>query len=72
MTGDRDGQAAGKATLLVRAVDGILGTHRTAPMAFGGAAAQLAQVFGTHTSAASRASGLRDIPRRADLYARHC
>jgi hypothetical protein len=28
MTGDRDGQAAGKATLLVIAVDGILGTHK--------------------------------------------
>jgi len=37
MTGDRDGQAAGKATLLVIAVDGILGTHtsenRLAPVA---------------------------------------
>jgi uncharacterized protein (DUF2384 family) len=29
MTGDRGGQAAVKATLLVRAVDGILGTHRS-------------------------------------------
>ena len=29
MTGDRDGQAPGKATLLVIAVDGILGTHRS-------------------------------------------
>jgi hypothetical protein len=28
MTGDRDGQAPGKATLLVKAMDGILGTHR--------------------------------------------
>ncbi len=26
MTGDRDGQTAGKANLLVRAVDGILGS----------------------------------------------
>jgi hypothetical protein len=29
MTGDHHGQTAGMATLLVRAVDGILGTHRT-------------------------------------------
>jgi hypothetical protein len=28
MTGDHHGQTAGTATLLVRAVDGILGTHR--------------------------------------------
>jgi hypothetical protein len=27
MTGDHHGQAAGMASLLVRAVDGILGTH---------------------------------------------
>jgi hypothetical protein len=30
MTGDHYGQTAGMATLLVRAVDGILGTHRSA------------------------------------------
>ena len=29
MTGDHHGQTAGTATLLVRAVDGILGTHRS-------------------------------------------
>jgi hypothetical protein len=29
MTGDHHGQAAGMASLLVRAVDGILGTHRS-------------------------------------------
>ncbi len=28
MTGDHHGQAAGMASLLVRAVDGILGTHK--------------------------------------------
>jgi len=28
MTGDHHGRDAGQATLLVRAVDGILGTHR--------------------------------------------
>jgi hypothetical protein len=28
MTGDHHGQAAGMASLLVKAVDGILGTHK--------------------------------------------
>jgi hypothetical protein len=28
MTGDHHGRTAGRATLLVRAADGILGTHR--------------------------------------------
>jgi len=28
MTGDHHGQTAGTATLLVRALDGLLGTHR--------------------------------------------
>jgi nucleotide-binding universal stress UspA family protein len=31
MTGDHHGRTAGRATLLVRAVDGILGTHRSRP-----------------------------------------
>jgi hypothetical protein len=30
MTGDHHGQTTGSATLLVRAMDGILGTHRPA------------------------------------------
>jgi hypothetical protein len=33
MTGDHHGQAAGMASLLVKAVDGILGTHRTYALA---------------------------------------
>jgi hypothetical protein len=31
MIGDHDGRTARRATLLIRAVDGILGTHRPAP-----------------------------------------
>jgi hypothetical protein len=33
MTGDHHGQAAGMASLLVKAVDGILDTHRTYTLA---------------------------------------
>jgi hypothetical protein len=33
MTGDYHGRTAGRATLLVRAVDGTLGTHRIYPLA---------------------------------------
>jgi hypothetical protein len=31
MTGDHHGQTAGTAILLVRALDGLLGTHRSSP-----------------------------------------
>jgi hypothetical protein len=51
MIGDHHGRTAGSATLLVRAMDGILGTHSPAhaerSTALCVAFAQVAQVFGT-------------------------
>jgi hypothetical protein len=62
MTGDHHGQAAGMASLLVRAVDGILGTHKGSERGFKESSQQCRQIGSflvNHTRRPARAG----VPR---------